>query len=203
MNAENNESMKCGDYAITQELCIGDKTVVLGEKPDGYESNRYLCAYHQMILFYASYIEIETGSYLDMMDVFTTRVKGQIENARETLKQINVPLEVITPEMCSSDDPSENIEGKVIAIKPEVLRPECQYAVYQLGYVTGGFGAHGNARGNAVFVKTLYSQEDARFERYDVQGVVKPECLPEWAKQNLEQIKQRQKKEKNRKGEAR
>ena len=203
MNAENNESMKCGNYAITQELCIGDKTVVFGEKPDGYESNRYLCAYHQMILFYASYIEIETGSYLDMMDVFTTRVKGQIENARETLKQINVPLEVITPEMCYPHDLSQDLNGKVIAIKPEVLRPECQHAVSQLGYVTGGFGASRNARGSAVFLKKLYGMEDTRFERSDIQGVVKPECLPEWAKQNLEQIKQRQKKEKNRKGEAR
>ena len=203
MNAENNESMKCGDYAITQELCIGDKTVVFGEKPGDYGPDRYLCAYRQMILFYASYSEIETGSYLDMMDVFTTRVQAQIEQARETLSQIKVPIEVITPEMCSPDDPGENIEGKVVAIKPEVLRPECQHAANQLGYVVGGFGAHGNARGNAVFVKNLYSQEDTRFERYDVQGIVKPECLPEWAKQNLEQIKQRQKKEKNRKGGAR
>lgn len=203
MNAENNENMKCGDYAIIQELCIGDKTVVFGEKPGGYGPDQYLCAYRQIVLFYASYTEIETGSYLDMMDVFTTRVKGQIENARETLKQIKVPLEVITPEMCYPHDFSQDLNEKVIAIKPEVLRPECQYAVYQLGYVTGGFGAHGNARGNAVFVKKLYSQEDTRFERYDVQGIVKPECLPEWAKQNLEQIKQRQKKEKNRKGGAR
>lgn len=203
MNAENNENMKCGDYAITQELCIGDKTVVFGEKPDGYESNRYLCAYRQMILFYASYSEIETGSYLDMMDVFTTRVQAQIEQARETLSQIKVPIEVITPEMCSPDDPSENIEEKVVAIKPEVLRPECQHAANQLVYVVGGFGAHGNARGNAVFVKKLYTQEETRFERYDIQGVVKPECLPEWAKQNLEQIRRGREKKKSRKGDVR
>lgn len=203
MNAENNESMKCGDYAIIQELCIGDKTVVFGEKPGDYGPHRYLCAYRQIVLFYANYSEIETGSYLDMMDVFTTRVQAQIQQARETLSPITVPMAVITPEMCSPDDPSENIEGKVIAIKPEVLRPECQHAVSQLGYVTGGFGARGNARGNAVFVKKLYGMEDTRFERSDIQGVVKPECLPEWAKKNLEQIKQRQKKEKNRKGEAR
>ncbi|WP_195268874.1 hypothetical protein [Eubacterium sp. 1001713B170207_170306_E7] len=203
MNAENNESMQCGDYAITRELCIGDKTVVLGEKPGDYGPDRYLCAYRQVFLFYAQYSEIETGAYLDMMDVFTTRVKAQIEQARETLSSITVPMAVIIPEMCCPDDPAESIEGKVIAIKPEVLRPECQSAVYQLGYVTGGFGAHGTARGNAVFIKKLYSQEDTRFERSDVQGIVKPECLPEWAKKNLEKIKQRQKKEKNRKGEAR
>lgn len=197
------EKMKCGDYEITRELYIGDKTIVFGEKPGDYGPDRYLCANRQIVLFYARYSEIETGSYLDMMDVFTTRVQAQIEQARETLSQVTVPMEVITPEMCSPDDPAENIEGKVIAIKPEVLRPECQYAVYQLGYVTGGFGARGNARGNAVFVKKLYSQKETRFERYDVQGVVKSECLPEWAKQNLEQIKQRQKNEKNRKGEAR
>lgn len=197
------EKMKCGDYKITRELHIGDKTIVFGEKPGDYGPDRYLCANRQIVLFYASYTEIETGSYLNMLDVFTTRVKAQIEQARETLSQITLPMEVITPEMCSPDDPAENIEGKVVAIKPEVLRPECQHAANQLGYVTGGFGARGNARGNAVFVKKLYSQEETRFERYDVQGVVKPECLPEWAKQNLEQIKQRQKKEQNRKGEAR
>lgn len=197
------EKIKCGDYEITEELHIGDKTVVFGEKTGSYDPDRYLCAYRQIILFYANYTAIETGSYLDMMDVFTTRVKAQIENARETLKQIPVPIEVVTSEMCYPWDPSENIEGKVIAIKPEVLRPECQHAVNQLGYVTGGFGAKGNARGNAVFLKELYSLEETRFERSDIQGVVKPECLPAWAKQSLEQINQKQKKDKTRKGESR
>lgn len=49
--------------------------------------------------------------------------------------------------------------------------------------MTGGFGASANARGSAVFCKNLYDGKNTRFERMDVLGEVKPECMPDWAKE--------------------
>ena len=54
------------------------------------------------------------------------------------------------------------------------------FAVY---YVTGGFGASANARGSAVFCKNLYDGKNTRYERMDVLGEVKPERMPDWAKE--------------------
>ena len=49
--------------------------------------------------------------------------------------------------------------------------------------VTGGFGASANARGSAVFCKNLYDGKNTRYERMDVLGEVKPERMPDWAKE--------------------
>ena len=35
--------------------------------------------------------------------------------------------------------------------------------------------------------------ERARWERYDVLGEIKPECMPDWAKETLAKIKQQEK----------
>ena len=53
----------------------------------------------------------------------------------------------------------------------------------QLFLVTGGFGASANARGSAVFCKNLYDGKNTRYERMDVLGEVKPERMPDWAKE--------------------
>jgi hypothetical protein len=54
--------------------------------------------------------------------------------------------------------------------------------------VGGGFGAGANSRGNAVFCHHLNNGKQTRFERYDIQGEVKPEHLPKWAKEKAAAI---------------
>ena len=76
-----------------------------------------------------------------------------------------------------------DINGKIIAINPAVLKPEYQRADRQLHLVTGGFGASANARGSAVFCRNLYDGKNTRYERMDVLGEVKPERMPDWAKE--------------------
>ena len=81
------------------------------------------------------------------------------------------------------DHYKNDINGKIIAINPAVLKPEYQRADRQLYLVTGGFGASANARGSAVFCKNLYDGKNTRFERMDVLGEIKPERMPDWAKE--------------------
>lgn len=64
------------------------------------------------------------------------------------------------------------------------------FAVY---YVTGGFGASANARGSAVFCKNLYDGKNTRYERMDVLGEVKPERMPDWAKEKAVAISRKHK----------
>ena len=53
---------------------------------------------------------------------------------------------------------------------------------------SGGNGAKGNPHGRACFCKNLYTGKESRFERYEVEGIVKPECMPECAKERLAEI---------------
>ena len=67
---------------------------------------------------------------------------------------------------------------------------------------TGGNGATGG-RGNAVFGTCLATGEKSRWERYDVLGEIKPECMPDWAKEALTKIKEQQKEKKQKNREER
>ena len=88
-----------------------------------------------------------------------------------------------------------NIMDKVVVINTEPKRYESQHPAYQLKLADGGHGAIGG-RGRAVFGTCLATGERARWERYDVLGEIKPEYMPDWAKEALVKIKQ-QEKEKN------
>lgn len=97
------------------------------------------------------------------------------------MEKLDIPVTVITEADCIPDHYKNDINGKIIAINPAILKPEYQRADRQLYYVTGGFGASANARGSAVFCKNLYDGKNTRYERMDVLGEVKPECMPDWA----------------------
>jgi len=45
--------------------------------------------------------------------------------------------------------------------------------------------------------------EKSRWERYDVLGEIKPECMPDWAKEALAKIKEQQKEKKQKNREER
>jgi len=53
----------------------------------------------------------------------------------------------------------------------------------------GGFGAHANARGRAVYTVNLYSGKESRWNREDILGVLKTEYMPDWAKERLNQVR--------------
>ena len=58
-------------------------------------------------------------------------------------------------------------------------------------------------RNNAVFGTCLATGEKSRWERYDVLGEIKPECMPDWAKEALAKIKEQQKEKKQKNREER
>ena len=54
-----------------------------------------------------------------------------------------------------------------------------------------------------MFGTCLATGERARWERYDVLGEIKPEYMPDWAKEALVKIKQQEKEKKQRNREER
>lgn len=128
-------------------------------------------------------IELSAMEMIDAALFFAERIKKDAEQFRAEVEKLDIPVTVITQVDCIPDHYKNDINGKIIAINPAVLKPEYQRADRQLYYVTGGFGASANARGSAVFCKNLYDGKNTRYERMDVLGEVKPERMPDWAKE--------------------
>lgn len=181
-------------YEITQAVLIGDKEVVMGV--DETNTMPYFCAFYTKNEIFDSYSEcIISDDYVEIVELFAERVQGQCGKVREEQEKITVPREPVTADMCQPLAYDDSLVGKVAAIRKDALRPEYQSTPYQLVYVTGGNGARGKARGSACFCTNLYSGKSSRWERRDIQGEVKPECLPDWAKAKAERV---QKKEQDR-----
>lgn len=87
----------------------------------------------------------------------------------------------------------DDIANKVVAINPASLRYEYQRADCQLILVTGESGARSNPRGTAVYgVNVFTGRRSGRWRRGDILGEVRPECLPQWAKDHLRTIEREQ-----------
>ena len=185
MRIVSKEKRMAGAYEILYAIHIGDKEIVFGENPDMSAPARYFAGWCDKGDFYERYIGNETGDYLEAMKKFVSGLSEQIEKVEQQRAAVTVPMAPITAEQCYSNDLSQSIEGKVVALRTGVLRNEYQTADRQLVLVTGGFGSHANSRGSAVFCTNLYSSKHTRRERRDIQGEVKPEHIPEWAKERL------------------
>ena len=205
--SKNEEKRMAGDYEIIHALYIGDREIVLGENPAGVGGERYMCAFCEGNTLFANYTEVMVSDdYPELVKLFGERVAEQAEKTRIDLngpKIQGIPNAPITAEGCEVIGRGDDIRGKVVVIKPEVLRQEYRRATSQLHLCTGGFGASPNSRGNACFCKELYSGKTTRFERSDILGTIEVERLPEWAKHYLilvMQDQQTEKKAKDREG---
>ena len=137
------------------------REIVFGENKGVDAENQFLCAYCTTNELFRSYEEGMTGSYLEIMKLFSERVQKQVAQAEKDWQEFPAPQEPITAEQCYPNDLTQSIEGKVVAIKAGVLRPEYRTASHQLKFVLGGFGANGNARGSAVICKTYTVEKKA------------------------------------------
>lgn len=187
---ENEERIVDG-FKIINAIQIGDREVVLGAKEEGEIGEQYLCAFCTKNDFFTYYEDGFSGTYLEIMKLFNERVNKQIDKVVEEQQEITVPIEIISKEQCFPNDLSQSIENKIVCIKADVIRPEYRTATIQLVLVTGGFGASGNSRGSAVFCTNLYSGKHSRWERCDIQGEVRPEYLPDWARVRTSKLRQK------------
>ena len=193
-----------GDYEIIHAFHIGDQEVVLGENPKAVPEERYLCAYCQQNEIMAMYGEVMvSGDYCEISKLYGQRLVEQAEKTRAALfkpKFQGIDTRPLTKVDCTPISYDDDLNDRIVVIKPEVLRREDRMATKQIKLCTGGFGASPKSRGSACFCVDLYSGKSSRFERQDILGTLKPEQLPQWAAIQLEQYRseQRQKSAKNR-----
>lgn len=183
------EKRMAGDYEIIQSVLIGDREIVVGENPADSDGLPYLVAYYESNAIIGRYYDaVGSDDFPEIMEIYGQRIMEQAQKTRAELstpKMQGIDNSLITAEGCTPISYDDDLHGKVIVIKPEVLRPEYRRATSQLKLCTGGFGAYPHSRGSAVFCTEIYTGRQSCFERRDILGVLEPENQPKWVQHYL------------------
>lgn len=119
------------------------------------------------------------GSHPGLTDIFLNQVRKAWDK-----------LNLFDTSHCESEQTGEiDYTGKVLVLKHSVLKDEYKTPENQLFLAKGGFGCSPNSRGRKVFGEFLNDGEDTHFCREDFLGAIKEECLPDWAKERLSEIR--------------
>lgn len=185
---------KVGDYKVLQSMQIGYKEILLCENPTGPKEKRYLCCYAEQVLMYEKYDDAIAGDdFAEIVKFYGDRVAGAAgEFMKETEERKAVIGDLddeITASSCKAISPEDSLVGQVVVVRGNVLRPEFQHGTRQLMLCVGGFGAQPMARGRSCSCINLYENRVTTYYRSDLLGVMKPENMPEWAKDRVEKAK--------------
>ena len=176
-----------GNYEVIHAIHIGKKEVVFMTDKNDKESP-YAVAYCSTDNPFNvnEYSEMMGGDdYVELMNLFSERLNGQIKEVEKEKQERNIPDMVLGYEHCIPKSELGDYTNQIIVIKASCIRAEYRTADKQLYLATSGNGCEPNSIGRAVYVTNLYSGKTSRWNRVDVAGIIKPECLPEWAKKRL------------------
>lgn len=181
---------KVGDWNVLTTIQVGHKEIALGENPNAEKDQRYLCCYVEQIAVWDTYPEaLVSDDFAEIAKIFGERITqaaDEILKENEHIKsQIGEDGE-IKKDFCKPLSEKDNLEGQIIVIRSDVLRPEFRHASRQLMLCTGGNGAQPMARGRTCFCTYLYDGAKTSYYRSQVLGVIRPDALPEWAKAGFE-----------------
>lgn len=193
----NDNKRMAGDYEIIHAMHIGDQEIVVGENPAAAARQMYMCAFCEQNEIFARYDEVLcSDDYAEIIGIYGQRVAEQAEKTRIELKGPKIQgiaNEPITAAGCMPITSDDDLNGKVVVIRPEILRREYRRATNQVMLCDGGFGASPRSRGSACYCVNLYTGKTSRFERRDILGILKEEQMPKWAKHALIEFQHKRK----------
>ena len=159
MNDNMEEKRMAGDYEIIQAVQIGDREVVLGENPQDETGMKYMCAFCRQNALFAEYSEVmASDDFPEIVELFGQRVA---EQAQKTHIELNKPRiqgiddRPITAEGCIPISYEDDLHGKIVVIKPEVLRREYRRAPVSSSSVWEALGLLRTAGGQPVTALTF------------------------------------------------
>ena len=184
------EKRMAGDYEIIHAFHIGDKEIVIGENVNAPGDERYMCAYCEKNEILGLYSDLwVSDDFCEIAKIYADRLSEQAEKTRRALftpKFQGIDTTPLTKADCTPISSDDNLNGKIVVIKQDVLRQEYRRSTNQIKLCTGGFGASPNSRGSACFCMDLYTGKTSRFERSDVMGTLERDQLPKWAQHHLD-----------------
>lgn len=187
-----NEARKAGSYTILHAIHIGDRELIVGHDPEHKHGQFYMTAFCERNALFERFDNILVGGdYAEIMELFAERLLTQAQAVREQLEiEKAMDSSVYDKAGCTKEgirlvSYEDNLNCKVVVIRPEVLRHEYRTATRQLYLCIGGFGASPHSRGSACYMTNLYNGKTSRFERMDVLAIMDREALPRWAADGL------------------
>lgn len=116
-------------------------------------------------------------SHPGLTDIFASRVQQEYK-----------ALNLLEADSCVPNASQEDYSGKVLVLRGEVLKDQFKRPEEQLFLASSGFGCRPNAVGTKVYGEFLSDGEQTHFHRSDFLGPIREECLPDWARERLEEI---------------
>lgn len=186
------------DYKVTQSVWVGDREVIMAERPKYGEGDKFLCSLYENNGVMGRYTEcMVSDDVMEIFDLYAHRILDQMQKVRETIslpEGMDNVLILSGDDRVTADDYKQSIRDKVVVIKPEAISPEYYAATSQLWLCTGGFGSSASPRGRTCFCINLHDTgRQESFYRSDIMGTMVPEHLPNWAKVGLGSIQQAEK----------
>lgn len=120
--------------------------------------------------------------YAFAMNSHPVLVNGFTDQARNAWQK----LVLFDASHCDASE--EDYTGKVVVIRPDIMKDEYKTPDDQLFLVRGGNGARPNAIGRKVFGEFLKDGEKTHYFRDEIIGVLKDKHLPAWAEEKLQSM---------------
>ena len=184
------EKRMAGPYEIIHAMHIGNREIVIGERNEAPTGERFMCAFCTQNEIFAQYNQVMiSDTYAEIVKLYGDRIVAQAEKTiAETEKHGLTPDDnrIYTNIDCEPIG-EQDLNGKVVVIRSDVLHREYQDALHQIRICTGGFGANPNARGRACYCRNLLNGQEEKFYRSDILGILPSEKQPEWVQKGVEQ----------------
>ncbi len=99
-------------------------------------------------------------------------------------RKLVMNLGMFDQKQCEPDSSDLDYTGKVLVLSLNTLKEEYWSPENQLRLAESGFGCSPTARGRSILCVCLGDGEQTRWNRNDFIGVLKDECLPDWARES-------------------
>ena len=145
--AKKNERM-IDDYKVVNSMFVGVREFALCENLKAPDKQYYMVCEVRNNGMFEYYDDVyQNEDYLMAMKNYFDRLDNQLEKIVDEYVKEGVPKQLITADMCNQEVFGENLEGKILVVKPSSLRPEYRTASNQIIRCTGGNGARPGAKG--------------------------------------------------------
>ena len=120
-----------------------------------------------------------------------------VDGMAKDVQKIYAALGLFSGEHIVQTDEPQDYTGKLLIIRPDVLKEESRTPENQLFLASGGFGCSPDKVGRKVMGQFLIDGEKTHFYRQDFIGVIADEHIPDWAREKLSELSNEQKQTQN------
>ncbi|MPM08138.1 hypothetical protein SDC9_54450 [bioreactor metagenome] len=186
---------KADHWEVKLAVFVGGQEIVFAEDESDLESPYMVgnCGYENPFGMAVYSSCIGTADYLEAITEYANRLQAQTELVHQERAVRGIGDESLTRDACLPGGLGEDITGKLVIIRPDIMHPDRRTADYQYFLADGGNGCRASAIGSAVFGQNLYDGKRSRWERCDILGVADPLKLPDWANERLKVLQTNEK----------